>query len=142
MSCSILEPVDFRTSEYIITHVFYPLQLPDANDHSVHHDYSLASAIAEAACLFGSHVNEASVLHWHGVSRMLENLAANVQFESLDKFRTSSQFGSMDVGGKLSSARNVLVELTTRRCPHIAYPSPKCGGHLQKAEGRHHLRVV
>ena len=38
-------------------------------------------------------------------------------------------------------AFTVPLKLTTCRCPRIGYPSLKCGGRLQKAEGCHHFRV-
>ena len=105
---SVLDPGDIRTLKYIITHVFCPLQLPDEDDHSISNDHSLAKAIATAACLFSDHLGQANIPHWHSVSRMLENLQAVIQFECLDRFQTTSQLSSMEVGGKLSSLPSIL----------------------------------
>ena len=103
-SPSLLDPGDFCTLQYIITHVFFPLQLPDGDDHSVRHDHSLAGAIASVARLHSVHVSKADMPQWHSISRMLDNLRAIVQFEGLDRSRTISQLSNMDVGGKLSAS--------------------------------------
>ena len=55
MSNSVLEPEGVSTLEYIVTHVFFPLQLPDEDDQSVRSDRSLAGAIATAAHLYAVH---------------------------------------------------------------------------------------
>ena len=108
MSHSVLDPRDIHTSKYIITHVFCPLQLPGEDDHSIHNDHSLARAIATAALLYSDHVGQANIPQWHSILRMLENLQAIIQSESLDSFQTISQFSSMGVGGKFSSFHSIL----------------------------------
>ena len=107
MSHSVFDPGDIFTLKYIVTHVFCPLQLPDGDDHSVHHDHSLAGAIASVARLHSDHKSNAGVPLWHSISRMLDNLWAIVQFEGLDRSQTVSQLSNMDVGGKLSSLRSI-----------------------------------
>ena len=138
MSFSILDDEDIDTLKYIVTHVFLPLKLPDGDDHSVHNDCSLAGAIASAAHLYSDHVDKADLPEWHRISRMLDNLQATVKFESLDRFRTVSQFRGMHVGGELLIF-TTLSKLTMCRCPRIPHPSTKCGGHFQEAERRDRL---
>ena len=108
MSYSVLDHEDIRTLEYIVTHVFIPLKLPDGDDHSVRNDRSLAAAIASAAHLYSGHVDNASLPEWRHISGMLDNLQAAVQFESLDRFRTISQLSNMHVGGKLSNSHSII----------------------------------
>ena len=101
MAYSVLDHGDIRTLEYIVTHVFLPLKLPDGDDHSVCNDRSLASAIASVAHIYSGHVDTANLPEWNCILGMLENLQATVQFESLDQLRSISQLSSMHVGGEL-----------------------------------------
>ena len=141
MPRTLLDPGDLCTLQYIITHVFCPLQLPGGDDHSIHNDCSLADAISSVLRQYSDYVDQANMPQWHSISGMLDNLRAIVQFERLDMSQTVSQLSSMSVGSKISSLRGIL-RLTTCRYPRISYSSPKCGGRVQKAEGCHHLRVV
>jgi hypothetical protein len=108
MPHSVIHPAGLCTLKYIVTHIFCPLQLPDGDDHSVHHDHSLAGAIASAARLYSDHLSKADMPQWHSISRTLDNLQAIVQFEGLDRSKTTSQLSSMNVGGKLSSVHSIL----------------------------------
>jgi hypothetical protein len=105
---SLLDPEDLCTLQYIITHVFCPLQLPDGDDHSTRNDRSLAGVVSSAMRLYGDHVDKANLAQWHSISRMLDNLRAIVQFEGLDRSQTISQLSSMNVGGELSSLHSIL----------------------------------
>ena len=105
---SLLDPGELCTLQYIVTHVFCPLQLPDGDDHSIRNDHSLARAVSSVTPLYGDHVDQANVAQWHSITRMLDNLQAIVQFESLDRFQTFSQLSSMNVGGMLSSLFSIL----------------------------------
>ena len=98
MSDSVLDPADRSTFEYIITHVFFPLQLPDGDDQDINNDCSLSRAISAAARLYTVHTSE--LPQWDGILRMLDNLRATVRSENLDRSLTFSQFQSMDVGGE------------------------------------------
>ena len=109
MSNSVLDPEDLPTLEYIVTHVFCPLQLPDGDDHSVINDRSLTAAIAAAAHLYTVH-NRSNAPEWHGIPRMLENLRDVVQFQSLDNSKTISQLRQMNVGGE-PSGLDVFLEI-------------------------------
>ena len=98
MSDSILDSEDRSTLEYIITHVFFPLQLPDKDDQGVSNDRSLTGAIAAAARLYTVHTGE--LPQWHCILRMLDNLHATVHSRNLDRSLTYSQFQGMNVGGE------------------------------------------
>ena len=121
-----LDPGDPCTLQYIVTHVFCPLQLPDGDDHSIHNDHSLAGAVASAARAYSHHVNPVNALQWRTISQMLDNLQATVQFQSLDRFQTS-QLVNMNVGGGILSFHCIL-RLTTCRRHRISYPSSKRSG--------------
>ncbi|KAF8555164.1 hypothetical protein OG21DRAFT_1572590 [Imleria badia] len=114
MSRSLLGPQagDLCTLQYIVTHVFPPLQLPDGDDHSVRNDASLVGVVASAARLYNHHIDQAKVPQWQNISRMLDKLQASVQFENLDRSRTVSQLSSMNVEDVLAfliRAQNVAV---------------------------------
>ena len=141
MSHSIIDPPDLAILQYIVTHVFCPLQLPDGDDHSVLNDRSLAGAITSVARLHDDHVGEADMPQWHCISRMLDNLLATVQFESLDESQTVSQLTNMNVGGKPLSLNDVLRLIACRR-PRIPHPSSKHGRRAQEAGRCYHFRVL
>ena len=100
--------LDLCTLKYIVTHVFCPIQLPDGDDNSIRNDCSLAGAIASVARLYTDHLDKADPPLWHSISRMLDDLCAIIQFESLDRSRTTSQLSSMKVGGKLLNNHGIL----------------------------------
>ena len=100
MSNSILDPEDRSALEYIITHVFCPLQLPGKDDQSVSYDRSLAGSVAAAARLYTVHGRRANTTQWNSILRMLDNLRATVHSRSLDRTLAISQLRSMDVGGE------------------------------------------
>ncbi|KAF9235920.1 hypothetical protein BU15DRAFT_89398 [Melanogaster broomeanus] len=90
--------MDDRALEYIITHVFCPLRLPDGDDHTVNHDHALSGAIWAP--------------HWNRITRMLDNLSATMRFETMDAGRVTSQLNSMEVGDVLAyliRAQNAAV---------------------------------
>ena len=96
-------------SEYVMTHVFLPVQLGQ-NTHlfSTHEgDLSLVRAVCAAAHAYSTHVYETSEDLWHCITKMLDNLLASVQSERLDKHRTISQLRGMQTGGMLT----VVVEV-------------------------------
>ena len=108
MSHCLLDPGDLPTLEYIVTHVFFPVQLPGGDDRSIRHDCSLAGAITSVLRLYSGHVSKADMPQWHSISQMLDNLRAIVQFEGLDRSQTISQLGGMNVGGKFPTLRSIL----------------------------------
>ena len=102
MSRSLLDPGDHCTLQYIVTHVFCALQLPDGDDNSIRNDRSLAGAITSVMRLYGVHIDQANMAQWHSITRMMDNLQAIIRLESLDRPKTFSQLCSMNVGGMLS----------------------------------------
>ena len=108
MSHSLLDPVDLCTFRYTVTHVFCPLQLAGGDGHNIRNDYSLAGAVASAMRLYSDHVDQANLVQWHSITRMMDYLQDIVQFEGLDRSQIISQLSSMDIGGKLSNLHTIL----------------------------------
>ena len=100
MSTSVLDPEDLSTLKYIVTHVFFPLQLPDRDDRSVRNDRSLAGAVATAARLYAVHASGTNIPLWHSISQMLDNLRDSVQHQKLDRSLAVSQLRTMVDGGE------------------------------------------
>ncbi|KAF8425082.1 hypothetical protein L210DRAFT_3567617, partial [Boletus edulis BED1] len=88
--------------EYIITHVFCPLRLPGADDHSFPNDQALIEAVVDAAHAYTRVVADASHSEWHSIENMLENLSATVRSAKLDTGLVMSQLDSMQQGGVLA----------------------------------------
>ena len=106
MSHSALDIGHIPTLNYIITHVFCPLQLPHEDDHTTYNNHSLVGAVAIAARLYTVHVNQANTPQWRVVSTMLENLQDTVRSKNLDNVQIISQLNGMDIGGKLSNLQS------------------------------------
>jgi hypothetical protein len=141
MSRSLLDPGDHCTLQYIVTHIFCSLQLPDGGDQSIRNDRSLAGAISSVMRLYSDHVDQANMAQWRSIVRMLDNLQAVVQSESLDRFQLSlsSAAWTWEVNFPASAVSQKLIMC---RCSRISCSSPKCGGLIQKAEGCDHFRVL
>ncbi|KAF8550875.1 hypothetical protein OG21DRAFT_1605625 [Imleria badia] len=88
--------------EYIITHVFCPLRLPGADDHTYANDQELIAAVVDAANEYSRVVADTGQSEWPAIARMLENLAATVQSARLDINRVISQLEKMQSGDVLS----------------------------------------
>ncbi|KAF8554288.1 hypothetical protein OG21DRAFT_1497164 [Imleria badia] len=100
--------------EYIITHVFCPLRLPGADDHTYANDQELIAAVVDAANEYSRVVADTGQSEWPAIARMLENLAATVQSARLDINRVISQLEKMQSGDVLSffiRAQNASVVL-------------------------------
>ncbi|KAF8551327.1 hypothetical protein OG21DRAFT_1524515 [Imleria badia] len=142
MSHSLLdEPEDLCTLEYIVKHVFFPLQLPGADDRSILNDCSLAGAITSALRRYIGHADQANKPQWLSIYRMLDNLQAIVQFESLDRSQTISQLRSMDVGDVLAfliRAQNVAILFRKQKDVTIfeSFEVSPRAGNVMSAEGR------
>ena len=102
MSNSVLVPEGISTLQYLVTHVFSPLRLPDGDDHSVSNDRSLAAAVASVAQLYAPHATEANIDLWRNISQMLNHLRTAVQFQCLDEPQITSQLACMHSGGMSS----------------------------------------
>ena len=108
MSSSVLDPEDLSTLEYIVTHVFFPFQLPSGDDQSVRNDCSLAGAIATAGRLYTVHASDTDMPLWHSISRMLDNLRAILQHRKLDRSLAVSQLRTMVDGGEPFGFQRIL----------------------------------
>ncbi|KAH7882707.1 hypothetical protein F5I97DRAFT_1931318 [Phlebopus sp. FC_14] len=84
--------------EYIITHVFVPLRLPDGDDHSVSKDLALADAVCDSARVYAEHVRVAGEPQWGTIINMLSHLSATMRFETLSATEIVSQIRSMQPG--------------------------------------------
>ncbi|KAF8127616.1 hypothetical protein EV363DRAFT_1452213 [Boletus edulis] len=118
MSHSVLDPGGVAILQYIVTHVFCPLQLPDEDDHSICNDRSLAGTVASVARLYIDYIDQANVPQWHSIAKMLDNLRAVVEVESLDESQITSQLRGMNVGDILTfhiRAQNVAVLFRKRQ---------------------------
>lgn len=115
--------------EYITMHVFCPLRLPGADDHTHAGDQALIGAVVDAANAY-SHVADAGQSKWPHIQKMLESLAVTVPFPRLNKNRVVSQLRGMQCGGMHLIPLRVLWQVTreiTRRRPRVLHPGSKRG---------------
>ncbi|KAG6379639.1 hypothetical protein JVT61DRAFT_10157 [Boletus reticuloceps] len=85
--------------EYAVTHVFLPVEPPEADDYTPENSHSLARAVCAAAHAFGTHVRGISEQdHWHRIIKTLDNLQASVQSEDIDGDHAISQLRGMRAG--------------------------------------------
>ncbi|KAF8548129.1 hypothetical protein OG21DRAFT_1599535 [Imleria badia] len=114
-SCSFSTPL-----EYIVTHVFLPVDLPKYNDYkSLERDHSLARAVCAAAHAYGTYIpGTTEQARWDRVTKMLDNLQASVQSEYLEKDHIISQLRGMGTGDILAffiQSQNAAIILTRRK---------------------------
>lgn len=95
---------DDPTLNYVVTHVFFPVEIPKESDYTIQNDLSLARAVCTAAHAYITHIDDSIKPQWHAITKALDNLQTSVHFERLDKANTVSQLGNMRPGGKLSSS--------------------------------------
>ena len=91
--------LEVETLEYLITHVFCPLKLPDGDDHSLDNDCALSSVTHSAACDFSEHTSVSASAQWQYIVKMLQNLDHAVSSNALDEELLDCQIQSMEVGG-------------------------------------------
>ncbi|KIJ64298.1 hypothetical protein HYDPIDRAFT_90931, partial [Hydnomerulius pinastri MD-312] len=112
MSTSNPNLIDNPNLGYIVTHVFCPLRLPDGDDYAAHHDHALVEAVCAAARGYSAHVSDANKPQWESITKMLHNLSASMEFDSMDKGQTTSQLRGMQAGDNLAfliRAQNAAV---------------------------------
>ncbi|KAI6118454.1 hypothetical protein F5141DRAFT_1212382 [Pisolithus sp. B1] len=100
------------TLQYKITHVFCPLQLPDADDHSHANDLALSEAICDSAFEFSGHLHNPAKAPWECVKKLLQNLYEATRLQQLEETLVASQLESMtagDVVAYLIRAQNAAV---------------------------------
>ncbi|KAH7882696.1 hypothetical protein F5I97DRAFT_1984083 [Phlebopus sp. FC_14] len=114
---SDLPHIDKGSLQYIITHVFCPLRLPDGDDHCVASDVAVAEAVCGSARAYAKHVSVANQLQWNSLSKMLYDLGATVCLPTLANDGIVSQISSMAPGHIVSlfiRAQNAAVIIRKR----------------------------
>ncbi|KAG6379652.1 hypothetical protein JVT61DRAFT_10171 [Boletus reticuloceps] len=104
--------------EYTVTHVFFPVELPDADDYTPGNNHSLARAVCAAAHTYDTQILGTSEQdHWHRIIKTLDNLQASVQSEDIDGGHAISQLRGMQAGDILAfliRRQNAAIILTRR----------------------------
>ena len=90
--------------DYAVTHVFFPVVVPNISDCTIRNDLSLACAVCTAAHAYTAHIDDTLRDQWDPIAKMLDNLQASVQSGQLGKGDVISQLGSMQPGGTLSNS--------------------------------------
>ncbi|KAL4069248.1 hypothetical protein J3A83DRAFT_4095931 [Scleroderma citrinum] len=90
-----------KALEYLITHVFCPLQLPDGDDHSHDNDRAISRVIYSAACDYSQYLSDSASVQWKSIVEMLRNLNHTMSSSALDEALLDSQIRSMEIGGIL-----------------------------------------
>jgi hypothetical protein len=85
--------------EYIITHIFCPIQLPQHDDHTAYRDRALLDVVLGSARNFKSFLPHDDQEQWGPLLKMLENLGDTTISPSLTE-DIESQIRSMEAGGK------------------------------------------
>jgi len=101
-----------KSLEYLITHIFCPLRLPDGDDYSLDNDRALSRAAYSAACAYSQHTSDSANIQWQCIVDMLRSLNYSMSSNSLDEALLESQIRSMKVGGTNS------VEFIYSSCTH------------------------
>lgn len=92
---------DDPTLNYVATHVFFPMHVPEGSDYTIQNDLALARAVCTAAHAYTSHINNTLMSQWHTIAKMLDNLLDSVRSGQLSRDVVVSQLGSMQPGGKV-----------------------------------------
>ncbi|KAG1751044.1 hypothetical protein EDB19DRAFT_1903894 [Suillus lakei] len=108
------ESAETDVLEYIITHVFCPIKLPQHNDHTLEKDRSLLDVVLGSAHKFVNSLPSDEEEQWSPLSKMLENLAISITSPSMTEDVFESQIRSMQAGDILTfliQAQNAAVVL-------------------------------
>ncbi|KAL4078051.1 hypothetical protein J3A83DRAFT_4476741 [Scleroderma citrinum] len=92
---------DIKALKYKITHVLFPLQLPQADDRSLSNDRALSEAAYASAVIYAERLSASEKLLWLYIVRMLHSFNDSIAFEALDEKLIVSQLQSMSVGDVL-----------------------------------------
>ncbi|KAL4077990.1 hypothetical protein J3A83DRAFT_4087275 [Scleroderma citrinum] len=90
-----------KTLEYLITHVFCPLKLPDGDDHSLDNDRALSAEVSSTAYAYSQQPGGSAIAQWQDIVEMLLNLDQALSLEALDEALIESQIELMEVGDVL-----------------------------------------
>jgi len=92
------EEITKAALEYIITHIFCPIKLPQENDYTPKSDFALLNVVLCSARNFVSVLPDSDQEQWGPLLKMLENLGITTISPSLSK-DIGSQIRSMRGGG-------------------------------------------
>ena len=104
MNFTSLFTADNPALDYVVTHVMFPVEVPDESDDTIKNDRALVRAVRTAAHAYTTHIDDSLKPQWRSIVKMLGNLKASVRFWYLDKDSIISQLGSMQTGGMLSGS--------------------------------------
>ena len=91
--------LEVKTLEYLITHIFCPLKLPDGDDHSLDNDGALSRVTLSATCDFSQRISGSASARWQYIVKMLQNLDRVMSSNALDEALVDYQIQAMEVGG-------------------------------------------
>jgi hypothetical protein len=98
MSVSSSDSEEMSMLEYIITHIFCPIELPQHDDYAATSDRALLDAVMGSARNFASRLPHDEEEQWSPLLKMLKNLGVTTTSISLTKV-IESQIRSMKAGG-------------------------------------------
>ncbi|KAG2087459.1 uncharacterized protein F5147DRAFT_588110 [Suillus discolor] len=113
MSASTSEPEETPVLQYIITHIFCPIKLPQCDDYTADRDRALLDLVLDSARNFASRSPDSDQEHWSHLLKMLEHLGVAMTSTSLTQ-DVESQIRSMRAGDVLAyliRAQNAAVVL-------------------------------
>ena len=91
---------------YVVTHVFLPVQPPDRNDYTQEKSHSLTRVVCAAAHAYCTYIfGTSEQAQWYHITRMLEKLQASVQSEHVDMDCVISQLRGIQVGGTFTASQ-------------------------------------
>ena len=96
---TIMTHQENKALQYLVTHVFCPLKLPDGDDHSPDNDRALSSVAYRKACDYFQHIGGSVSAQWQCIVKMLRNLDYAMSPNALDEALLVSQIQSMEIGG-------------------------------------------
>ncbi|KAG2040979.1 hypothetical protein BDR03DRAFT_1007740 [Suillus americanus] len=132
---------DSNVLEYIITHIFCPIKLPQHSDYTLDNDRSLVDVVLGSAHKFVSSLPDHDQEQWSPSLKMLENLAVTMAAPSLTGNVVEPQIKSMQAGDILAylireqNAAVVLRKLDTKTIFESFEVSPPASAIMQ-AKGK------
>ena len=119
MSTVETDGLEEETLQYLVTHIFCPLKLPDGDDHSLDNDRALSNVVHRKACDYSQYTSGSASAQWPCIVKMLQNLNHAMSSNTLDEALVISQIHSMQVGGMDSCA--YLLALSSFQADVLVY---------------------
>ncbi|KAG2114212.1 uncharacterized protein F5147DRAFT_758921 [Suillus discolor] len=85
-----------HSMEYIINHVFFPLKLPQASDHTLENELALSRAVLDAAQAFNEQLPSDKQQLWASSFKMLQNLQHSIRFSAMSLKEVQTQINAMN----------------------------------------------